>query len=343
MWLSLAVFTISGGRDAEMISLNCTNCRALIEMDDAFAGGVCRCRHCGAIQTVPTQSKVKTIGRRRHGRTLYSKRSREEAIPSSGLEQLAQAVASSGLSSELRRTPGSKRRSSQILLIAGGGVGLIVVLVCIWFARHGPARKDGPVGPGLVSSNNPALLASTDSPAATSAPNFCGIPLAERVVIYVLDRGSGTTDLFSYLKEAAFRSAESLGEQRKFQIIFWNNGSDDAYPLIGPTYATSQNVEAARKSLDGVYAHGQSDAASALAKAVAAGPDAIILATGKGGQLNDDFVQQVMQIRKERAVKIHTFDLGGTELSAAMKTIAEQTGGQAHLVAEGDLKRAARD
>ena len=329
-----------------MISLNCTNCRALIEMDDAFAGGVCRCRHCGAIQTVPSQHKAKTIGRKRHGRTLYSKRSRQEAIPSSGLEQLAQAVASSGLSSELRSAPGPKRQSRPIVLIAGSGVGLIVLLACIWLGTSGSTRKVNSAG-SMASANNPTLKASAESsaaaPAPMPAPNFCGIPLADRVVIYVLDRGSGTTDLFSYLKEAAFRSAESLGEQRKFQIIFWNNGSDDSYPLSGPTYATAQNIEAARKSLDGVYAHGQSDAASALAKAVAAGPDAIILATGKGGQLNDDFVQQVLQIRKDRPVKIHTFDLGGTELSAAMKTIAERTAGQAHLVAEGDLKKAARE
>ena len=36
-----------------MIALRCTNCRQTLEIDDAFAGGVCRCSHCGAIQTVP--------------------------------------------------------------------------------------------------------------------------------------------------------------------------------------------------------------------------------------------------------------------------------------------------
>src|SRR5215217_6168635 len=41
----------------DMISLTCTNCRTVLTIDDAFAGGVCRCQHCGTIQTVPTHLK----------------------------------------------------------------------------------------------------------------------------------------------------------------------------------------------------------------------------------------------------------------------------------------------
>ena len=40
-----------------MISLACTSCKKQLEIDDAFAGGVCRCQHCGTIQTVPASLK----------------------------------------------------------------------------------------------------------------------------------------------------------------------------------------------------------------------------------------------------------------------------------------------
>jgi hypothetical protein len=40
-----------------MISLTCTSCKKVLEIDDAFAGGVCRCQHCGTIQTVPSSLK----------------------------------------------------------------------------------------------------------------------------------------------------------------------------------------------------------------------------------------------------------------------------------------------
>ena len=40
-----------------MISLTCTSCKRSLEIDDAFAGGVCRCQFCGTIQTVPASLK----------------------------------------------------------------------------------------------------------------------------------------------------------------------------------------------------------------------------------------------------------------------------------------------
>jgi hypothetical protein len=40
-----------------MISLTCTSCKRGLEIDDAFAGGVCRCQYCGTIQTVPAGLK----------------------------------------------------------------------------------------------------------------------------------------------------------------------------------------------------------------------------------------------------------------------------------------------
>jgi len=40
-----------------MISLTCTSCKRALEIDDAFAGGVCRCQYCGTIQTVPANLK----------------------------------------------------------------------------------------------------------------------------------------------------------------------------------------------------------------------------------------------------------------------------------------------
>ena len=40
-----------------MIRINCTHCKAQLSIDEAFAGGVCRCQFCGTIQTVPKHLK----------------------------------------------------------------------------------------------------------------------------------------------------------------------------------------------------------------------------------------------------------------------------------------------
>lgn len=81
-------------------------------MDDAFAGGVCRCQHCGTIQTVPGKSKLTTTPSEQIP-TARPASDRQPAAPfppaGSGLDELAQIVASSGLrSSRLRQAPASK-------------------------------------------------------------------------------------------------------------------------------------------------------------------------------------------------------------------------------------------
>ncbi len=55
-----------------MISLPCTHCQRVLTIDEAFAGGVCRCQHCGTIQTVPGHLKNGDKDRPGpSGKTLY--------------------------------------------------------------------------------------------------------------------------------------------------------------------------------------------------------------------------------------------------------------------------------
>src|SRR3982751_4915096 len=93
-----------------MIRLTCTHCKSTLEMDDAFAGGVCRCQHCGTIQTVPTHAKntahpQPSTGKASTSKSLYKGRTgpafEAGSSSSSGLDELASAVASSGLGSGL--------------------------------------------------------------------------------------------------------------------------------------------------------------------------------------------------------------------------------------------------
>jgi hypothetical protein len=42
-----------------MIRLECTNCKQTLTIEDAFAGGVCRCQFCGTIQTVPSNTVLR--------------------------------------------------------------------------------------------------------------------------------------------------------------------------------------------------------------------------------------------------------------------------------------------
>ncbi len=132
-----------------MISLTCTSCKKTLQIDDAFAGGVCRCQFCGTIQTVPSAAKIAsrpgapppvTTG----AKTLYQKKGRAAAAQSanqsgSGLDDLAGAVASSsGLARGALRTraatpvaPPPPAKDSKKLLLAVVAVLVVIILVLV--------------------------------------------------------------------------------------------------------------------------------------------------------------------------------------------------------------------
>lgn len=58
-----------------MISLTCTSCKKVLQIDDAFAGGVCRCQHCGTIQTVAASLKNSPNAAGTGSRALYQRKS----------------------------------------------------------------------------------------------------------------------------------------------------------------------------------------------------------------------------------------------------------------------------
>jgi hypothetical protein len=328
-----------------MIELTCTNCKAVLSIDDAFAGGVCRCRHCGAIQTVPSRLRTKAgaavaVGKS-GAKTLYQNPSRSQlgsgVGSGTGLEELASVVASSsGLSSgRLRRAAtqqkGAFRRFSPAVAAAALVLAFVGSLLVWSLWGH---QKRAPQSAGISGGQSAHVTVA-------KPPEFCGVPLDDRVIIYVIDRGSATGDVFGHLKEACYKSIESLGPDRKFQIVFWNNGTDVAYPNSGPTFANPANLEAARRALDEVSAHGQSDVTPALTRAIEAKPGTIVLATGKGYELDDSFVDVVERIRGGSDVKISTFAVGPGEPGSALKSIALRTGGRFAAVPTAALRDAA--
>ena len=357
-----------------MIVLTCTNCRARLEMDDAFAGGVCRCMYCGTIQTVPSHlkrpgaaTKVKVIHQTQPRPQRGSGGNGSGEVDASGeLDQLADVVsatsgssAGSGLSgsgltgSGLRGSaqhpqpprvrvatfappaPWWKRRRALLIGIAGAVcvVGAVVALLV--------SRADHPAPQQTIEVPSKLRPTAAEQPQAPqSQPNFCGLPLAaDRSVVYVLDRGGATGEMFGWLKEATYRSVESLGPQRRFQIIFWNNGTSEiAYPAAAPAPATSENLDAARKAFDEVFALGQSEPAAALAKAFASGPDAVVLVTAKPYELDEAFVRTVAELRRTSPARVSIVTLGSGDSPNALKKLAKSTGGEFRALSADALR-----
>ncbi len=338
-----------------MIRLICTNCQAELQIDDAFAGGVCRCQHCGTIQTVPVAADLTgaTVSQSDKTKTLFQRKTKSDGVQGSGLDQLADIVASSGLSGSglssgrLRASPpGTAPATPKPKTIIGmpmpvaatiGAVVLVLIGLVVWLALRG---GNGQASPDLGSTNGP-----NGTPGQTvQAPNLLGLPINSASVIYLLDRGGATRQYFSALKEATYQSIASLGPERKFQVIFWSLDGTDvlSYPTSAMAYATPENLDACRKALDEVMASGASDVTPALKAALSRDPQLIVLATGKGWDLGEDFSKTVMDLRAKSAVKIDTISLGESVGTAAYKDLARRTGGRSLDVSGSTLRSVAR-
>ena len=356
-----------------MIQLTCTSCRRVLDIDDGFAGGVCRCQFCGTIQTVPAKLKgasrpATPIAAPVAPKALYKGPEHLTSAEDPDLDGLAQAVASSGLAgSGLRsRKPASlppaaaptPEKKRLVLIVAGAAAGvLLAIIVIILLTRGGnkptPAQSgDGnPLSPTATQqpAQNTAVKPTPQDPAPPSpqpvptanGPSFMNLPLAGPSIIYILDRGDGTRDSFDAIKGGAWKSIRSLGSQTKFQIIFWETTELLIVPKDTLVYPTPENIEVTRTALKDVFCFGQSKIEPALDKALAQNPAEIVIATGK--LVDDSFAKSVLDVLKNRPVKIHTASLGAAGPASVLKQIAEKTGGRFVEVPDAQLAEDARE
>jgi hypothetical protein len=132
-----------------MISLTCTSCKKVLEIDDAFVGGVCRCQYCGTIQTVPASLKRGPAG----AKALYQKPARGPREPGrsgSGLEALADSVGARAVPPPTRAPAAKAARAATptdrpprkpvaplLLLLAGAVIVVLITIIVVLAMRTG--------------------------------------------------------------------------------------------------------------------------------------------------------------------------------------------------------------
>jgi hypothetical protein len=331
-----------------MIRITCTSCKNVMEIDDAFAGGVCRCQRCGTIQTVAAKgAAAKTATAAKASKTLFENKARSAGIGSgSGLEDLADIVASSsGLSdTRLRKkhaSPPPQSPAKNLLLLLAGAAGAILVLVIVVLTLVLRGSNSKPQSTDVIPPGPPVptfINSGPSAPPPVSGPNFCGTSIDQDVVVYLIDNGSSSDEVLDSMKSAVFKSIESLGSDRRFQVLFWNPQTK-TYPTGAQTaFAIKDNIDVARKKLDDVMALGSTDPLPALKNALADNPGEIILITAKGGDLDDSLVQQVMSTRGSSTAKIDCIAINGQQGDTPLSRIAAKTGGKFVALPEAQLK-----
>ena len=344
-----------------MIRLTCTNCKTVLVIDDGFAGGVCRCQHCGTIQTVPAHLKgsgaaepvesgmpspqvsqggpkaLYQVGRRSGGGASGN------GSPS-GIDQLGDVITSSGLTrSGLHlgarpEDPKSSRR--QMIVIGAVAAGAVVLAVLVtWLLMRGGGGGGGSGDGGSAGGGGGAKNAAGTAIANVQGPSFVGLPIKGPSVAYVLDRGQGSREIFEPLKSSLYKSLGSALNM-KYQAVFWATGGVVmAYPENGQATAGRDSIDKARQYVEGsVFAQGASRLGPALQKALQRKPDEVIVITGKDDM--DDELADLLAIRDKAKSKapIHTFAVGQLSCRDLLKELAEKTGGTYTEVSRADLE-----
>jgi hypothetical protein len=228
-----------------------------------------------------------------------------------------------------------KSRIGLIIALVVMGVMLVALAAFMWYRLYdAPLRTFQPrTGGTSGTSGAETAIAMTD-------PNFLGVPLQGPVVIYLIDRGHGTSDTFDGLRGAVMRSLSTLTPEMKFQIIFWDTSDQLAYPSGGAAPATPDNIRPAAKIVGNAIAFGASTIEKPLQRALEAKPSEIVIATGKFG-LDDSFAATVKSIVSGKGIKVHTFALGRSDSSAILKSISDATGGTFREIDMGTMTRMA--
>lgn len=329
-----------------MISITCTNCRANLTIDDAFAGGVCRCQFCGTIQTVPAKGRStgpataqKTQAAPAASKSLYQNKARGRSN-GTGLDDLASAVASTGLSgsglSSQRHTvktaePQAKRNLVPILLVGCAALVVIlgIVLTVVLFHGRGGSSQGGPSDDS--GQGGPAAIVSS----------FCGIPLHATSTIFLLDRGNSISDQFDTVKAACFKSIDQFGPSRKFQVILWDNDASGPaeFPVAQLLDATAGSTSELRRYFQDAVATGRSHLSGVLKEAASRTPQEMVIVTGKGADDLDDDDAAALQSMVGKNIRIDVVQVYPVSPSPnkVLQDVSRQTGGQYRNISASEL------
>lgn len=361
-----------------MIAINCTHCQQRLEMDEAFAGGVCRCQYCGTIQTVPSHLKKANATA-----TAPAKAVHPAGGSGTGLDELAEVVASSGLArtslaKKSSRSGGAgaaapqtavaaaapmvasthasatvdyaagerQRRSPMVPLFIAISVLTVLGLGAVAFLgiSRTTTTPGGPVvSGGGATGGGTSILDTGEEPdtLTITGPAFADVPLKDaKTVVYLLDRSQANADVLDHLKAAIYYSAVSLGPQRRFQILFWSHKTEGivAYPESGLAPGTEAEADAAFKAFENVIGYDNTELKPTLDRAIAVNPDAIVIATAKGLYLEEDTLAVFDAALQSTLIKVYAFSLGETE-SPVLKQVAEKTGGHYREISQTQLKK----
>ena len=338
------------------IRVRCTGCSKKVSVDDAFAGGACRCPYCKEIVLVG--GALPEAGGSRPYAPVERPETPDEVRPE----------APGAFSSRLALVPmANPVRVQGVLTFVLVGLIAVLAAVAVWLGVYlshpgggdansatnpapgvsplpapGPAPAPGPGEPGGPHVQPPPATGPVTTGPAAFAPHpagpgvegggVAGVPITAPV-IYILDGGGSMKYVYDYARYMTRASILSLGAEGKFQLAV---AGEDAVRWLGEGYrAGGKGADAAVKEFLEPSAVGGADVGKALEAAIAKAPRTVVL-------LRRDAVARAAELAakaKAAGVKIVAVGLGSDAAArASFEQLTGPTGGRCETFSESALE-----
>ena len=311
------------------IRIRCQDCRKKVSIDEAFAGGVCRCPYCTATVPVPGDASKSAVA------VVPAERPEEPSQAAPPPEETLAAVAA-----EQEHIPVARPVKVQgIVTIVLLGLVLLMIAASVlvgvkYLGRDRTGIQDleqqrQQIGEPETDDGSPGVPPAAKVPANPFIPKP-GMVIGDvgviSPVIYCIDAGHSMAQTYDFAVVMAQVSVNSLTGQHEFNIVICREGENLTMP-VGYHRGGAAGRNEAEKFLDSIAgATGASDLAGGVFKALDAKPKMIVLFARKS---LDEAGQRIAAEAKATGVVIVTVAIdAGPAAQASLAKLAEKTGGK---------------
>ncbi len=349
------------------LEMTCPGCGQVLELDAGFAGGVCRCSHCGTLMTVPTHAGTAPERLQRpeaprqrpdapavpdHDAATppantadLTPQTHDQAMPEGPADPEAEPqtlTTDSGRTVEITSDaviPTAKRKARPIVRIVAALVLLLVFVPLVGvsgyaiFLAAGSGEKSAPQDSAKAAVDQFGFDPTVNVYTLKQA-NVLGLPLESSAVV-VVDASAASRRWLGLVQDAVRVGVTGKSKQGQFGLIYATESevrtlSDQMLPL---PEVTSKQVHEFQME---VHPLGVASLSPAVAQAATWQPEQIILITGQ--ELDDNAVQSIAEaLTSQPNLKFDVVTVN-TDIPA-LKELAKNHSGRYVQLSQGQLLR----
>jgi len=311
--------------------IRCRDCRKKISIDNAFAGGVCRCPYCAALVLVPNKGVKAANGARPESPT--GRPDAPASPPASPTDPADEtAIAAAHGQTEIPTAKPVKLQGIISIILSVLIVGMIIafsILVGQHVAKDIPTSKKPPESPPITADYGvTAFTINSDHPAVA------GDMKVATPVVYCIDVSDNMHQVIEYAGEIAKASLKSL-DGAKFTVILLGEEADQA--MSDQLIEADQAAQAKVRGFLTAEVFGAADLARGLRAALAAKPATIVLMARSTG-MDTQELQTVAEEISTQGTCLLTIALDASaDAQKELADLARSTGGESRTFTAAEL------